>query len=62
MSSELLVDPILLARVVATELLGLEPQSDLLVGGLHSVGPVADVAANLDLSRVRMIQCKFNIK
>ena len=45
---ELLVDPVLLARLVATELLGLEPQGDLLVGGLHSVGSVADVTANLE--------------
>ena len=45
---ELLVDPVLLARLIATELLGLEPQGDLLVGGLHSVGSVADVTTNLD--------------
>ena len=50
---ELLVDPVLLARLVATELLRLEPQGDLLVGGLHSVGPVADVAANLDRQELR---------
>ena len=56
---ELLVDPVLLARLVATELLRLEPQGDLLVGGLHSVGSVADVTTDLDISRVKMFLCKI---
>merc|ERR1719336_3244683 len=44
----LLVDPVLLAVLPVAELLGLEPEGDLLVGGLHSVGAVADVMTNLD--------------
>ena len=47
-SEPLLVDPVLLSSFVAAEFLGLEPEGDLLVGGLNSVGSVADVTANLD--------------
>ena len=43
----LLVDPVLLAAVPAAELLGLEPESDFLVGGVHRVRAVADVAPDL---------------
>ena len=43
----LLVDPVLLAAVIGTELLGLEPESNLLVGRLHSIGAMADVTTNL---------------
>ena len=43
----LLVDPVLLAAVPVAQLLGLEPESDLLVGGVDRVGAVADVTTNL---------------
>ena len=44
---ELLVHPVLLGGLPAAELLGLEPESDLLVGRLHSVRAVADVTTDL---------------
>jgi len=47
-SEHLLVDPVLLAALPAAELLGLEPESNLLIRGLNSVRTVTDVAANLD--------------
>ena len=45
----LLVDPWVLDWGPVTELLGGEPESNLLVGGLNGVGAVADVTANLKL-------------
>ena len=45
---DLLVDPVLLGGGPVAELLGLEPEGDLLVGGLHSVGSVADVTTDLN--------------
>lgn len=44
----LLVDPAVLGGLPGGQLLGLEPQSNLLLGRLHGVGPVADVASNLN--------------
>lgn len=44
----LLVDPVELGRLVAGNLLRLEPQSNLLLSILDAVGAVADVAANID--------------
>lgn len=43
-----LVDPAHGSRLPVNELLGLEPQSDLLLSGLDGIGSVADVAADLD--------------
>ena len=48
-SEHLLVDPVLLSGFVAAEFLGLEPEGDLLVGGLDGVRAVADVASNLEV-------------
>ena len=45
----LLVDPVLLSGFVAAEFLGLEPEGDLLVGGLDGVRAVADVTSNLKI-------------
>ena len=42
-----LVDPALLGGLVHGELLGLEPEGDLVVGRLDGVGAVTDVAADL---------------
>ena len=44
----LLRDPVDSGRLPADELLGLEPERDLLLRGLDGVGAVADVAADLD--------------
>jgi len=43
-----LVDPLDVRLLPVDELLGLEPEGDLLVGALHSVRAVADVPAHLD--------------
>jgi hypothetical protein len=48
----LLVDPVLGCGRPAHELLGLEPQTDLVLGRINSVGAVADVAANLIKKRI----------
>ena len=45
----LLIDPVDSGRLPADELLGLEPERDLLLRGLDGVWAVADVAANLKL-------------
>ena len=45
---DLLVDPGSLDGVVGAELLGLEPQGNLLLGRFDSVGAVANVTADLD--------------
>merc|ERR1719234_3042798 len=45
---DLLVDPVLLGRGPGTELLGLEPETNLMVGRLNCVGAVADVAPDVD--------------
>ena len=52
-SEPLLVDPVLLSGFVAAEFLGLEPESDLLVGGLDGVRAVTDVASNLKLNYLK---------
>jgi len=44
----LLIDPVELGSLVAVDLIGLEPQSDLLLGVLDAVGTVADVATNIN--------------
>lgn len=43
----LLVDPVVLSGLPALNLALLEPESNLLLGGLDSVGAVADVAADV---------------
>merc|ERR1719342_1603273 len=45
---DLLVDPVLLGGGPVAELLGLEPESNLVVSGLNSIRTVADVAPNMD--------------
>ena len=51
----LLVDPVDGGRLPADELLGLEPERDLLLRGVDGVGAVADVAADLNVeSRGRL--------
>ena len=55
-SEHLLVDPVLLSGFVATEFLGLEPEGDLLVGGLDSVRSVADVTSDLEMKLFKKIQ------
>lgn len=42
-----LVDPVVLGLLPALELLRLEPEGDLLLGGLDGVRAVADVAADV---------------
>ena len=51
----LLVDPVLLAALPVAELLGLEPEGDLLVGGLDGVRAVADVTSNLKMKIFKKI-------
>jgi len=43
----LLVDPSLLGELVGDKLLWLEPESNLLLSGLNSIGTVADVASDI---------------
>ena len=50
---ELLVDPVLLGGLPTAELLGLEPESDLLVGRLNSVRAVADVTSDLKRQQLK---------
>merc|ERR1719186_458972 len=45
---DLLVDPVLLGGGPVTELLRLEPEGNLVVGRLNSIGAMADVAPNMD--------------
>merc|ERR1719184_371798 len=45
---DLLVDPVLLGGGPVTELLRFEPEGDLVVGGLNSIGAMADVAPDMD--------------
>merc|ERR1719184_722365 len=45
---DLLVDPVLLGGGPVTELLGLEPEGNLVVGRLNSVRAMADVAPDMD--------------
>jgi hypothetical protein len=47
----LLVDPVVLSLLPAVDLLLLEPQVNLLLGGLDSIGAVADIAADILVSR-----------
>ena len=42
------IDPVVLSRLPALDLLLIEPQSNFLLGGLHSIGAMADVAADID--------------
>ena len=42
-----LVDPVVLSLLVALDLLALEPEGDLVLGGLDTVGAVADVATDI---------------
>jgi hypothetical protein len=42
-----LVDPVVRGLLPGLHLLGLEPESDLLLGSLDGVGAVADVAADV---------------
>ena len=48
----LLIDPVELARLVGDDILGLEPESDLLLGALDAVRTVADVTADVLLFSV----------
>lgn len=45
--SLVLVDPVVLGRLPAGDLLLIEPQSNLLLGALNSIGTVADVSADI---------------
>ena len=42
-----LVDPVVRSLLVGVELLLLEPEVDLVLGGLDTVGAVADIAADI---------------
>jgi hypothetical protein len=48
MRRSFLIDPVVLGRLPALDLLRLEPESDLLLGTLDTVGAVADIATNID--------------
>jgi len=48
----LLVDPVVLSALPALDLLGLEPQSNLLLGRVDGVGAVANVAADILSARL----------
>lgn len=55
--SWLLIDPLGLALLVRSDLIILEPESDLLLGAFDAVGAVADVAADiLNLLAKRILQ------
>ena len=61
-SEHLLVDPVLLAALPAAELLGLEPESNLLIRGLNSVRTVTDVAANLEGESIKCnVEAKYRL-
>jgi hypothetical protein len=47
-----LVDPVVRGLLPGLHLLGLEPESDLLLGSLDGVGAVADVAADVLCERI----------
>lgn len=53
----LLVDPVVLSLLPGVDLLLLEPEIDLLLGGLDAVGAMADVAA--DVLKTREYQQQF---
>lgn len=44
----LLVDPSIVGKLVGLNFLLLEPQADLLLGGLDRVGTMADISANIN--------------
>ena len=45
------IDPVVLARGPLAEVVVLEPELDLVLGRLHSVAAVDNVAANLEIER-----------
>jgi hypothetical protein len=51
-----LVDPVVGGLLPALELLGLEPEGDLLLGGLDGVGAVADVAADVLVREEKLVE------
>lgn len=51
-----LVDPVVGGLLPALELLGLEPEGDLLLGGLDGVGAVADVAADVLVREEELVE------